>query len=340
VIATGSDVLDLERGVDRLPGRRGAVEDADWVLMPWSFRDYVEVHDPALASRVPVMVLEDPREAWRVGQEIALHGSSLQALFTRFLQTGGFPNAVQSLHRTGRVEQHVYQLHEAAVLGEVRRAGRDESRVREVVRLLATRHLGREFSWHGLAAGTSIGSHTTARQYVEDLERTFLWHVWHRVKSRDSAEEALRSPKKLYPVDPLAWHVIEGWALGLADRWAASLAAVADPSRGSFLVEAVLASLLRRRFGHFAFYQRDRKGASELDFVAFRDARLACAIEAKWTSGLRPRDVPFLVRAGGGIVASLTDLAWWRDEKVAVIPAAFLAAGFGPGHTLLPAPPA
>ena len=50
---------------------------------------------------------------------------------------------------------------------------------------------------------------------MEDLERTFVWHVWHRVTSRESAGEALRSPKKLYPVDPLTWHVVEGWALGV-----------------------------------------------------------------------------------------------------------------------------
>lgn len=174
---------------------------------------------------------------------------------------------------------------------------------------------------------------------MEDLERTFVWHVWHRVKSRESAGEALRSPKKLYPVDPLTWHVIEGWALGVGDRWAATLAAVAEPGRASFLVEAVLATLLRRRFGHFAFYQRDRKGGAEVDFVAFRDARAAGAIEAKWTARVEPRDVRFLVRAGGGIVASQGELAWWPQQKVAVIPAAFLAAGFGPGHTLFPAPP-
>ena len=339
VIATGSDVLDLDRGVDRLPGRRGAAPDADWVLMPWSFHDYVAVHDAALAARLPLIPLEEPREAFQAGQEMALHGTALQALFTRFMQTGGFPHAVRSVQREGRVEQHVHRLHEAAILGEVRRAGRDESRVRELVRLLATKHLGREFSWHGLSAGTSIGNHTTARAYVEDLERTFVWHVWHRVKSRESAAEALRSPKKLYPVDPLTWHVIEGWALGVQDRWAATLQAVAEPGRAAFLVEAALATLLRRRYGHFAFYQRDRKGAAEVDFVVFRDTRLAAAIEVKWTTRVAPRDVPFLVRAGGGIVASQGELAWWPAQKVAVIPAAFLAAGFGPGHTLFPAPP-
>lgn len=340
VIATGSDVLDLDRGVDRLPGRRGGVPEADWVLMPWSFHDYVAVHEPRVAAGLPVIPVEDPHRAFEAAQEIALRGARLQALFTAFLQSGGFPHAAQSVARAGRVEPHVYQLYEAAVLGEIRRAGREEARVREVVRLVATKHLGREFSWHGLAAGTSIGSHTTARAYVEDLERTFVWHVWHRLKSGEHASEALRSPKKLYPVDPLTWHVLEGWALGIADRWAATLRAVAEPQRAGYLVEAVLASLLRRRFGHFAFYQRDRKGAAELDFVAFRDARPAGAIEAKWTAGVAPRDVPFLVRSGGGIVASLNELAWWPAQRVAVIPAAYLAAGFGPGQTLFPAPPA
>ena len=83
--------------------------------------------------------------------------------------------------------EYVYRLHEAALLGELRRAGRDEARVRELVRHPAGKHLGGEFSWQGLAAETSIGSHSTVRCYVEDLERTFVWHIWHRVKSANRA---------------------------------------------------------------------------------------------------------------------------------------------------------
>lgn len=53
VVATGSHALDLARGGETAPGRRGErkVAEPDWILMPLSFRDYLTAHDPALGKR-------------------------------------------------------------------------------------------------------------------------------------------------------------------------------------------------------------------------------------------------------------------------------------------------
>ena len=54
VIATGSNALDLARGGESAPGRRGErdITHPDWILMPLSFRDYLRAHDAELVGRL------------------------------------------------------------------------------------------------------------------------------------------------------------------------------------------------------------------------------------------------------------------------------------------------
>ena len=57
VIATGSHTIDLTRSAERLPGRRGRLNEAmDKVMYPLSFLEYIMLADVALAEKIaPVM---------------------------------------------------------------------------------------------------------------------------------------------------------------------------------------------------------------------------------------------------------------------------------------------
>ena len=50
-ILTGSSAVDIKRGAERLPGRRGRVSQADKVLMPLDFRGFVDK-----CSEIPINV--------------------------------------------------------------------------------------------------------------------------------------------------------------------------------------------------------------------------------------------------------------------------------------------
>ena len=90
-VATGSQALDIKRGGERAPGRRGAVEHWDWLMMPLSFRQFVELHDRQLFERLPVIDSFEPARVYEAGGEAHFFGDRLQELLDRYLMTGGFP---------------------------------------------------------------------------------------------------------------------------------------------------------------------------------------------------------------------------------------------------------
>lgn len=336
LIATGSHALDVRRGGERVPGRRGAVEHWDWIMMPLSFRDYLGHHDPALLDHLPESGSLRPSEVFAAARELELHGDRVTALFDRYLLTGGYPHPTEAEFVERRIPSHVYHLHQDAIRGEIVRAGYRERFFRELVSWLGHGRLGREFSWRDASGETEIGSKDTARRYIEDAEGLFVWHVFYRVKDPSNPEEALRSPKKLYPADPFNWHVLSTWATGERDPWNASLGSLADPRRKGELVEATLADHLRRRFGHFAFYYRHTRGTREIDFVLF-DGRERFLVEAKYRNRVPGRAWKGLELAGGGLVASKDTLELHEDAGVAVVPVSSLLAILPYDLTLFPA---
>lgn len=342
VIATGSHALDLARGGETAPGRRGErlVEHPDWILMPLGFRDYVAAHDPTLAAALPRLDVFDAHAAYAAAQEVQLHGATLRALFNRYLLTGGYPHAMSEEGATGRIAVGAYRIYRDAIIGQMRRAGHDSGPFREVVSWAADRRLGQEFAWSDVSGGTEIGSKDTARRYIEDAERLFLWHVLYRAQEVREAARALRSPKKLYPVDPFAWHVLASWAAGDADPWAGSVTRLGDPTTRGFFVEAVAGDLLLRGYGPFALYHRRDRGegaTEEIDFVLHRGGAQAL-LEIKYRETVKPLDWKHLAQHGGGIIATPDDLRWKATDNVAAIPLPLLLAGYGDEISLYPAP--
>jgi len=205
-----------------------------------------------------------------------------------------------------------------------------------VVAWASDHRLGKEFSWRDVSAGTDIGSKDTARQYIEDAEAMFLWHVYYRSQDAMSPAPAPRSPKKLYPADPFAWHVLASWAAGDRDPWSATMTRVADPVQRGDLVESVVADHLRRAFGPFALYHRATQGEEEIDAIVHEGGRQA-RIEVKYRKRVGAADARFLTRYGGGILATVDELAWDARHNVAAVPAATLLAGDAGARTLYPA---
>ena len=309
VIATGSHALDLARGGETAPGRRGerAVSQLDWVMMPLSFRDFVIAHAPTLGAALPTLDIFDPHAAYQAAEAIVLRSDEVRPLFDRYLLTGGYPHAMSDEQAHGRVAEGIYRRYQHAITGQMRRAGHRDAPFREIVAWVANGHLGREFSWNTVSGETEVGTKDTARMYIEDAERLFLWHV------------------------------LASWAAGEADPWAASLARLATPAIRGELVESVAADHFVRRFGRLAFYHRS-EAQHEIDLVLHR-ARTRARIEVKYRQRVAPRDARQLVQSGGGILASVDEFRFDQTGNVAVIPLFALLAGYGESITLYPARP-
>jgi hypothetical protein len=336
VIATGSHALDVKRGGERAPGRRGRIEEPDWILMPLGFRDFVEVQAPDLFDRLDTWTSLDPRELADEAVEFHAHRQRLDNLFGQYLRAGGYPYALSAEHRHGRIGRDAYRLFRDAVQGEVARGNLRQSYFRELVAWLGHNRLGREFSWRDASGETKIGSKDTARKYLEAAEQLFVWHVYYRVMKPDQPREALKSPKKLYPADPFAWHALSAWATGRRDPWQATLDTLSEPSRLGELVEAVVADHFRRHFGHFSFYFRQSGGGREVDFVCFEDPEDRLLAEVKYRNQIRNRDAKSLVDQGGGLLLTKQTYEWDSEHNVLAVPVHYFLAGLPWRLTLYP----
>jgi predicted AAA+ superfamily ATPase len=326
VIATGSHALDVKRGGERAPGRRGDVDYWDWIMMPLSFRDYVALHDPTLIERVPALQSLDPYTVFETSEEVHFVGAAIERMFDRYLLTGGYPYAVSAEHEHEQIPHHIYRLYRDAIRGELARTGLNERYFRELISWAGHKRLGQEFSWRNASDETGIGSKDTARKYLEAAEGLFLWHIYYRVLDPTAPREALKSPKKLFPADPFGWHVLASWVRGERQPWSASIDRLNDPSTRGDLVESVCADHFRRRFGHFAFYFRDKKGRREIDFALFEDASPRALVEVKYRARNRKKHRQTLTRQGGGILATRNHLEWYPDDGVAAVPVCYLLA--------------
>ncbi len=314
LVATGSNSNDLGTGGDRLPNRRGKGSTLDWQLHPLSFRDYLDLTEPEITRALPRLTHAqrfEPAVVWEAAREAQLYHDVLEARFFRYLTTGGFLLAINEELKHGYVPSYIYDTYRSAILGEVARLGRRDDMLRPIVAWLDGR-LGQEFDWSTMAAETAAGTHVTMRELVTVIERAFVWHVYWRTLRVDadaSCAPALRSPKKLYPADPLTWHTLAAWSRGNRPAWEMTLETLADATKMGHLVESVVADHLRRIAGPYAYYYRSKDG-QELDFVVCKHGTAIGKMEVKYRNAIGDRDRYSLRVSGGGLLLSKGTFAW------------------------------
>jgi predicted AAA+ superfamily ATPase len=301
LVATGSHTVDVRRGGERLPGRRGGGSELDLELLPLSFRGYVGLVDPSLP--LPPVVSTFDLAALRASRrERLLIRPRLTALLERYLLVGGFLTALNDEAAHGAILAETFQAYREGIAGEFTRAGLRESYLRELIDWVA-RHLGQELDYRGIAADTDIGSKDTARNYLDHLVETYTALLIHRTTSLTTPAPAFRSPKKLHPLDPLFWHLLRGWAASDPDPWPSAVETMTRSEEVGHLVESTLLVHLRRAFGERVFFWRST-AQRELDAVVAVPSSAPTLVEVKYQRQVGERDASVLVDAGGGVLVT------------------------------------
>jgi predicted AAA+ superfamily ATPase len=323
ILLTGSNAVDLKKGGERMPGRRGEQVGLDRQLLPLTFREYVVAFAPEMKDKIPSTPFDPELENLEEKiLEIAGLGEQLFSLFNQFMLTGGFPRPINSFLKAGKVEAYVYELHRDSIIGDVTRIGKRESYLREIVTWISERH-GNPFEWRDISRETDIGKHDTARDYAEDLELLFLWDIFFKSHSLERPSPAFRSQKKIYFKDPFIFQALWSWTRGILEAWKAAMDFLANPRNKAALVESIVASHLKTKFRGGVFYW---KPDHEVDFLIFRENRIHQLIEVKYQEKIRPENFRHLKKAGKGILLSKTDFRI-LEGKILIIPAhIFLAA--------------
>ncbi len=316
VMVTGSHSIDIKRGTERLPGRRGRLGGLDLLLLPMTFREYLFTTFPDMKRKIPKIRGFTPKELIPAVQEASIFSDKVFSLFENYLRTGGFPISAVEGYKTGVIPIYVFDIYKDAIVGDLQRMGRKESLFKDLLIWLFNRREN-PFDWSIAAREAGIGKHDTVREYIEDAECAFVWSLFYKAKSLGESVRALRSPKRLYFNDPFIFHSLRAWSLGYTNPWAATTQFLQDPYNLGFLTENIVGAHLRRFFLE-TFYWRN---GGEIDFLIFKQGRRVASIEVKYQTRVSAENEKALSSAGGGIILT-KDAINLKSKDILQIPVA------------------
>ena len=315
VLASGSSAVDLRRGAERMPGRRGRAEKLDWVLMPLSFSEFLKHCHPELPRlSLSLDLLFNGTQIQDLIADWLSYAPRYQFALERYLKTGGFPLALEQYIKQGEIEESLRQMYLSVLRSDVEKLRRNRGILNNLLaRVVITE--GSPQSWQSLSKDAGIGSPHTTIDYIEILEDSFLVFVLYALdRNRKSAEP--KKDKKIYFCDPLIRNAISR-DLGLPEL----------PTERK--IEAAVGLHLIRLFGknpeeglsylNKVFYWRNVRG-KEVDFVALQENKVL-PLEAKFQEIIKTGDYSFMLRSFGSgtvITKNLLDLR----ENILLLPAA------------------
>lgn len=316
-VLTGSSALDIRRGGERLPGRRGSGTDLDKILLPLSFPEFLDAARPELRPTTRLSLGDFLRpDAQAPVHDAMMAVAELERALEQYAQVGGFPTAVGDYLHTGIVSARSIADLWDIVAGDVDRWGRNRL---EALRLLGrvVRSLGSPLDWRSLATDMAV-SPPTAESSAGLLADAFLvLIVYHR---QLDGTVSPRKGKKLYAIDPLVLRIpsqIEGSAPPELPRLVENLAAVA-------LFRACEADLIEsfRLPQALCFWRTSNQ--REIDFLAGPRPNQV-PVEVKYQNRVGAQDMLTIRNSlGRGIVLSRFDLK--LDGPVPIVPASVFLA--------------
>lgn len=187
-ILTGSNIIDLKKGVERLPGRRGK-DGKDLFHMPLDFREYVKLISPEFFEKHK----EDSLE------KLKFSSDQLKILFQKFLKTGGIPLVINEYEKHNTVPQYIYELYYSWIVGDVLKEGKNEQTLREIIKSVLITYTS-STSWENLSKKCNVKSHLTVSSYVELLSNLLVLFPAY-FKDINQNKTLYKKNKKLYFYD-------------------------------------------------------------------------------------------------------------------------------------------
>ena len=161
-ILTGSNVIDLKKGTERLPGRRGK-HGKDLFLMPLSFREYVKLIKPDWFEK----------HKHDTVKQLKYQNDKLKILFEKYLITGGIPLVINEYQKYEKIPSYIYNLYYSWIIGDILKEGKNEQTLKEIIKSLLTCYTT-PVSWDSLAKRSSVKSHVTISSYIELLSNLLV----------------------------------------------------------------------------------------------------------------------------------------------------------------------
>lgn len=143
IITTGSKAVDIRRGTERLPGRKGRLKKTLFRFTPVSFKQF----------------------NLKIANDIIKKDDKIIA----YCLTGGSPIAINALIEHGRIPEYIYELTKDWIFGETSLQGRSINSLKWILTVLYE-HAGMPVSSHVIAEKAGLANNTVVDGYIELLK--------------------------------------------------------------------------------------------------------------------------------------------------------------------------
>ena len=276
LLLTGSDSVLIRDARMRLPGRRGGAAISDFRIFPLSFHDVVR-----LTARLAQADFDATMEG---GSQTQASLDTLARAFERYLLTGGYLTAINSLEATGTITPATYGVYCDWIRGDILKRGRQERYLREVLSAVVKR-LGSQVTWNALAGDLSIDHPATVAEYIDLLVRMDVLVVIPALAEHLLAG-APKKARKVVFADPFIFHAVRSWVEPSSDPFGdQAVPCMANPEWAGRLAELSAATHYSRRYPTYYI-----KAEGEVD-IAWVGGGTFHPIEVKWTGQVRSKDL-------------------------------------------------
>ncbi len=276
IILTGSTSLDLKKGYERMPGRKGKGKEI--FFYPASFYDFVKIAKGKELSR----------------DYLISHISEMNILLEKYLLSGGFPISFNDILGEGKIKEKTYETYIEWVSGDAEKAGIGIEKLISLGKVLIN-SLSNTISWQEISRRIGVESHHTSNNYVEKLEKMFLVNYIYNSITFDEVQQ--RKNKKFYFLDPFLFWVFYGISYGKEGLY--DIAREELRAKIPLLVENTIFSHLLRFFDmdyqKHLFYYKSKK--EEIDFY-IKKGNKTIKIESKFSSNIKKKkdDVVYITK--------------------------------------------
>jgi len=278
------------------------------------------------------MDVDGPGDIFKKAVEIAPFVEQADFLLGIYLQTGGFPVAINQFLRErqagqagGGEDPRIEEIFISDLIGDLAAFGKSESMLRRLVSRVL-RSYGSRFSFQKLARDEEGGMGVqTVQSYLEFMEKSLIFHVLHAV-DLETGSMAPRKEKKVHIADPFVHHAFRCYIEGrprkdVVDR------TLQDEEASAALIEGVVSGHLRshleipfaREGGTFLFFHYDREGR-EIDNVLVTRQGRKIGLEVRYGRSVQ-RKPPRRIRGLDGVLSITKDELDKREDGRLSIPA-------------------
>jgi predicted AAA+ superfamily ATPase len=342
VMVTGSQAINIQNATERLPGRKGRIDDNyDKILLPMKFAEYVSLHNKDIRRAINISLLSSDTRKKILTQlfnlqinslvdKIHAYLNELNDLFHDYMITGGIPKIVDEKLKCNTIKQYLYHEYLDTITGQWSALSKNEILLKQFCGAII-KCLSSHTSWSGLSKESALGSPNTAQDYALTLKDLFVLTIIHAYGDRMKIP-LIHKDRKFYFHDPFFLHIFNG-LLSASESYDQSIKYLEDEKNQSHVVECVIADHLirlafslskkKQSFDYFnhIFYWKDEKNR-EVDFVLYDGDTIEVPIEVKYRNSINSKElsglVSFITQTGrkSGIVVSKNDLEIKNDYVI------------------------